>query len=151
CETRLAAILEIRAMERVDITTAKAVSFVCQKFQISARSVYYWQELIDGLDREDWLAALAPSFASTAERSECHPEAWSFLKSDFLRPEAPAFTECYRRMVDAARIKEWTPIASERSLRRRLNGEVSRAVQTLARKGKDKAKALYPAQRRVRS
>ncbi|WP_430779568.1 transposase domain-containing protein [Allorhizobium undicola] len=121
------------------------------------KSAYYeWKALTEGLDREDWLAALAPSFSPAvdgvvAEMADCHPEAWKVLKSDYLRPEKPAFSECYRRMMAVAKREKWEPIPSERSLRRRFEREVGKAVTLLKRGGKDKAKALHPPQRRSRS
>jgi hypothetical protein len=54
-------------------------------------------------------------------------------------------------MEKAAKKEGWVPIASERALRRRLDAEVPKAVQVLARMGKDKAKTLFPAQRRTRA
>ncbi|XKM42798.1 transposase domain-containing protein [Rhizobium ruizarguesonis] len=107
--------------------------------------------MVSGIDRQDWLAALAPSYKAERARSECHPKAWEYIKSDYLRPEAPKFSACYRRLLVAAHKEDWSPIPHERSLRRRLDAEVSEAVQKLARKGRETAKGLYPAQRRTRS
>jgi NAD(P)-dependent dehydrogenase (short-subunit alcohol dehydrogenase family) len=45
----------------------------------------------------------------------------------------------------------WSPVPPERTLRRRIEREIPAAVRALARKGKDKAKTLYPAQRRTRA
>ena len=45
----------------------------------------------------------------------------------------------------------WSPVPNEQSLRRRFKDEVPQSVVTMARKGKDAAKGLYPAQRRDRS
>ncbi|WP_273792404.1 transposase domain-containing protein [Brucella anthropi] len=128
-----------------------ALELARAQFKVGLRSLYSWWSLVDGFDRCDWLAALAPSFASNVQRSECHPDAWEFLTSDYLRPEKPSFSACYRRMEKVARKNNWHPIPHERALRRRLDAEVAKAVQTLAREGKDKAKTLYPAQRRTRS
>ncbi|WP_236762481.1 transposase domain-containing protein [Agrobacterium tumefaciens] len=111
-------------------------------------------ESVEGHSRQDWLAALAPSFSGSAtgevaEVNPCHPEAWKILKSDFLRPERPSFSACYRRMLMVARDQNLSPIPSERSLRRRLDAEVPKAAQIIAREGKDKAKQLFPAQKRT--
>ncbi len=54
-------------------------------------------------------------------------------------------------MIEASKIKDWQPIPSESALRRRLEIEVSKAVIVLTREGKEKAKQLYPAQRRTRA
>ncbi|WP_245297341.1 DNA-binding domain-containing protein [Rhizobium oryziradicis] len=53
------------------------------------KSAYYdWKALTNGLDREDWLAALAPSFSPAVDgvvpdMADIHPDAWMFLKSDY--------------------------------------------------------------------
>ncbi len=79
------------------------------------------------------------------------PGSWDILKSDYLRPERPTFSACYRRVVKLAKAKKWSPIPTERALRRRFDHEVPEAVQIAAREGREKAKALYPAQRRSRA
>lgn len=151
CETRLKALSEVEDLCSAGLTRSAAITVAANKAGFAIRSLYNWSSLTAGHDRADWLAALAPSFASTAERSDCDARAWDFLKSDYLRVEEPTFSSCYRRMVKTARKERWSPIASERALRRRLDAEVPKAVQALARKGKDKAKTLYPAQRRTRA
>ncbi len=110
-----------------------------------------WRNKTANVERSDRLPALADGYKPTAQFSECHPDAWAALKSDYLRPEKPSFSACYRRIKDAAPAHGWEPIPNAQSLRRRLKDEVSEAVVTLARKGREKAKTLYPAQRRDRS
>ncbi|MFD1792108.1 transposase domain-containing protein [Ochrobactrum teleogrylli] len=152
CERRLEALRF--ADELISLSGLKvnvAMELARSRFNVGIRSLYSWWSLVEGCDRSDWLAALAPSFASNAQRSECHDEAWDFLTSDYLRPERPSFSACYRRMVKVAAKRNWSPVPSERALRRRLDAEVTDAVQTLAREGKEKAKTLYPAQRRTRT
>lgn len=151
CEERLKVLNFAADMQAGGMGATAAMTIAARRYEISPRTLFNWQELTRGYDRADWLAALAPAFGKTAERSECHDKAWEFIKSDFLRPEKPAFTACYRRLCQAAKKHGWEPIPSERSLRRRFDAEVSKAVQLLARSGKEKAKALYPAQRRTRS
>lgn len=71
--------------------------------------------------------------------------------SDYLRPSLPAFSVCYRRMITVVREKGWEPIPSERTLRRRFERQISKAVVIFARNGEEKAKKLYLAQRRDHS
>lgn len=156
CETRfkvLQRVEELAGLKGLSRTAAVAVATADAKVQKSA--YYEWRKACDGYDPEDWLAALAPSSPSAdgiaAQFTDCHAEAWTFLVSDYLRPEKPAFSACFRRMEKVAKKEGWTPIPSERSLRRRLEAEVPKAVQVVAREGKAKAKTLYPAQRRTRS
>lgn len=121
------------------------------------RATYYeWRKMCEGFAREDWIAALTPSFSPAVngvvpERAECHPKAWEYLTSDYLRTDKPRFSACYRRMETEAKKHGWAPIPSERTLRRRLDLEVPKSAQVLAREGKEEAKKLFPAQRRSRA
>lgn len=151
CEARLALVLEIMRLTSAGVQTLAAISMAAKGRSVSRRTYYNWLSMVEGVDRQDWLAALAPSFSGDRARSDCDQRAWEYLTSDYLRDEAPKFSSCYRRMVKAAEKEGWSPIPHERSLRRRLDAEVSEAVQKLARKGKEKAKGLYPAQRRTRT
>lgn len=153
CKVRLAVLLEVADMRASGISMRHAVAHACRKAEIAPATYYEWRKLTDGHSRQDWLAALAPSFASSAdgevaEIGACHPDAWNILKSDFLRPERPSFSSCYRRMMMVAQDQKLEPIPSERSLRRRLDLEVPKAAQIMARDGKDKAKQLFPSQQR---
>ncbi|RVK13464.1 transposase domain-containing protein [Sinorhizobium meliloti] len=156
CEERLKVINRVEQLVRdrgLNRTAAIGVATLDAGIQKSA--YYEWRKATEGVDPEDWLAALAPASPSAdgaiPQVVECHPDAWDFLKSDYLRPEKPGFSACYRRMMEAARLHGWAPIPSERSLRRRLEADVPKAIQVLTREGKDRAKTLYPAQRRSRA
>lgn len=154
CKTRFAVLTEVEELRASGISMKHAVAHVTRRADIVPATYYEWRKMVEGHSRQDWLAALAPAFAGsasgeTAEVTPCHPEAWKILKSDFLRPERPSFSACYRRMMMVARDQNLSPIPSERSLRRRLDAEVPKAAQIIAREGKDKAKQLFPAQKRT--
>lgn len=151
CEARLKVLLRVEELVEFGLARTAAVALAAHEAGVVARSVFNWRELTRGLDRADWLAALSPSFSSSKTVAECHADAWEYLKSDYLRPGKSAFSACYRRMEKVAKREGWQPIPSERCLRRRFEAEVSKAVVTLKRSGKDKARTLYPAQRRSRA
>lgn len=153
CEKRLEILTFIDELLAVgaaaDMTSA--VLIAVRRYGVSRASIYNWRAQLHHLPRADWLPALAPSSTASKQPSACSQEAWEFLTADYLRPERPSFSACYRRMVKVAKKNKWTPVPSERALRRRLDAEVPAEVQTLARDGKEKAKTLYPAQRRSRA
>jgi transposase InsO family protein len=149
-EAHLKAVQDFMRMCAEGMSTQVAAAIIAQREGVSVRTVYYWQETVVLHPRTDWLAALAPSYGSVKGWADCHPQIWDCIKSDFLRPEKPSFSACYRRVKAAAEQHGWAPLPSERALRRRLDSEVPEAVQVLARSGKDKAKTLFPAQRRTR-
>jgi len=150
CARRLAVLDAAEVGRAAGLSEVAAVARAAREHGVAARTVHRWRKAIAGLDRADWLPALAPAYRGKNERATCHRQAWEALKSDYLRPEAPTFSSCYRRVKRAAAEHGWTPLPGERALRRRFEAEVPEAVRTLAREGRDTAKALYPAQRRTR-
>lgn len=148
CEKRLKAVCAVDDHVRAGLARTAAVAIVAAERDVSPRALRMWLQRIDGVARADWLPALADGYRATAKAGDCHPDAWAALKSDYLRPEGPRFSACYRRMAEAAKENGWSPVPNERALRRRLNAEVPRAVQIAARDGPEALNALYPAQRR---
>mgnify|MGYP001566430216 CR=1 FL=1 len=59
------------------------------------------------------------------DRAPCHPEAYSYLLSAQLSPTMPPFAVSYRQMLRLADTHGWSPLPSERSLRRRLAVDLS--------------------------
>ena len=152
---RLAALVAFDEARAGGANKGQAIALAMAKSGASRRTIYEWQALVAGVDRSDWLAALAPAYgvdrSGARDGSDCHPEAWAALKADYLRLEGSCFSECYRRVASAGKRRGWAPIPSERTLRRRLDQEVPKAAQLIARKGEDAAKTLYPAQERSRA
>ncbi|WP_317993162.1 transposase domain-containing protein [Bartonella gliris] len=153
CEERLKALCFWEDLLHAGMGVHDAASLSAVQFGVSRMSLFNWRQMVEGYERPDWLAALAPCYGeeNVSQFAPCHEGAWEILCSDYLRPSRPAFSACYRRMVSVAQEKGWEPIPSERALRRRFKAQVSKAVVVLAREGEEKARKLYPAQRRDRS
>ena len=151
CERRLKVVDAVDELMRGGMAETASITYIAKQYDVASRSIRSWRKKVAHVDRADRLPALADSYKQTSRFSECHPDAWAALKSDFLRPEKPSFSACYRRVKEAAEEHGWYPIPNAQSLRRRFKEEVPEAVVTLAREGRDKAKTLYPAQRRDRS
>lgn len=154
CKRRLEVLAEVDRLVAAGIRTSNAVAGLQQTHGVARASYYEWRKLVEGHARQDWLAALAPSTSKKAlgiatEEAEVHPMAWDVLTADFLRPEGPAFSACYRRMVKVAKANGWEPIPHERTLRRHIDQKIPKAVQILSRKGKEEARKLIPAQQRT--
>ncbi|WP_273722016.1 transposase domain-containing protein [Bartonella sp. ML71XJBT] len=153
CEERLKALCFWEDLLHAGMGVHDGASLCAVQFGVSRMSLFNWRQMVEGYERPDWLAALAPCYGeeNVSQFAPCHEGAWEVLCSDYLRASRPAFSACYRRMVSVAREKGWEPIPSERALRRRFKAQVSKAVVVLAREGEETAKKLYPAQRRDRS
>lgn len=153
CEDRLKVLRRVEELTVLGISREQAITVATHDADVQKSAYYEWRKLVENLDEEDWLAALAPNYVVSADPkfADCHPKAWEILKSDFLRLEKPKFSACYRRMKKVADRDGLEPIPSERALRRRFEAEVSKAAVSLKRDGREKARGLHPAQRRSRT
>lgn len=125
-----------------------AVDAVARMEGVSARSIWNWLSLIEGVRRDDRLPYLAPRHRAAKRketRDEVDPDFMDWLKSDYLRLARPSFATCYRRAVRIAQSKGWA-IAPEHTMRRRYKEQVSRPTEVLARYGLDRLKRMFPAQ-----
>lgn len=150
CEERLTTLQTYLDYRKKKHTKTASIVLTSQHRGVGERTIHDWLRMVEGHKRSDWLAALVPNYTKTAKRTDCNPEAYELLKSDFLRPEKPSFSACYRRMFDFAKEKKLSPIPNERALRRHFNEDVPRSAQILARSGRDTAETLFPPQRRTR-
>ena len=151
CRRRLDCLTAIADFTKLGVSETAALAQASSQFSVSKATIFNWKKLVRGHQRADWLAALAPSYVATAAHTDCHPNFWDAVTSDWLRPECPTLSACYRRARKVASNNGWLPIPCESSIRRRIEAEVPAGVITLARQGKDRAKTLYPAQQRTRS
>lgn len=148
-EARLLVIQKVEALEAA-IGRFLAVDQVAKMGDAGARTIWSWFAMIEGVASHDRLAYLAPRNRAAEARpraKECAPEFFDVLKSDFLRLEAPPFTDCYRRAMRVAKDKGLDTLP-ERTMRRHLDAQVSRVTQVLARQGVDAVKRLFPSQTR---
>lgn len=147
---RLMALEEVAALKRGGMSKNNAVCAVARARGIGKSAVYNWFALVRGLDRADWLPALAPKHTGRTKTADCDPRAWEFLKADYLRLAQPSFETCYQRLVMAAGEHGWS-IPASRTLARRIENEIARPVRVLMREGYDALNQLYPPQERDRS
>ncbi len=149
-KARLDVLLSVLALEKGGMPKNVAVQIVGSQQGVSNRSIYNWFAMTHGRGREDWLATLVPHNPGRVVKAKCHPEAWKFIRTDYLRAERPTFNSCYRRLERAAAAQGWE-IPSERTLKRRMNALPDAAV-ILGRYGAEQWKQeCYPAQERDRS
>lgn len=145
---RAAALRAVDILEGEGASRTLAMMLVAHEQRVALRSLYRWADAVVGLDRADWMPALAPNHAGGRGPAECSPDAWDALCADFLRPSRPAFADCYRRLVRLAAQEGWT-IPAERTLHRRMMA-LPEAQRVLRRDGVDALRRMLPAQRRDR-
>ncbi len=100
------------------------------------------------VDRSDYAAALAPRYAGCQEYAEMSPEAWDWIKADWLRPEQPSVAAVYRRVKSIAVERGWA-LPSLATTARRLEA-LPWQVRVLARDGEEALKRMLPHITRVK-
>ena len=146
---RLEALDTVRTLVGSGVGKLYAMQNVATKFQVGVSTLAGWETLVRGVIRAHWLPYLAPRHAGRAGGAECDDAAWDFIRSDYLRAEAPTFTACYRRLERAAGKHGWT-IPAERTLQRRMEA-LPEGVRVLAREGTEALKRMVlPSQERDR-
>lgn len=127
-----------------------AIDVVARRDGASAASITRYCKAVEGHDRSDWLAALVPHHTGGLRRVDCDPRAWDWLVADYMRQSEPCFQACHERMMREAKEHGWGPIPSAKTLKRRIDEEISPISKILLRKGPKALERFYPAQRRSR-
>ena len=116
----------------------------------SVASLIRWAKTVAAADVSHRLALLLPSWTGRTAAVEIPTEAWDMFKADYLRLEAPSASSCYDRLARVAKVNGWV-LPSLKTFQRRVEAELPRAVQILAREGQQALERAFPAQERDRS
>lgn len=150
---RLLILQKVEALEPV-LGRDHAVREIARESGQGARTIWNWLGMIEGVRSDDRLPYLADRRSDAAARAvaitECDPEFFDLIKSDYLSLRHPSFSSVYRRQLRVAQAKGLA-VLPERTMRRRLDAAVSPVTQVLLRKGIDAVKRLYPTQVRDKS
>lgn len=146
-QQRLAIINEIELHCRAGATKSAAVARAAIAHDVGASTIYEWLKFIRGVERGDWLPALATNRKGGGKKIEVDPQLWEIIKSDWLRPEEPPFAACYEEAERIAKDRGLT-LPHPRTLLRRLKAEVPRSVQIMGRKGAKQLERHVPEIRR---
>ena len=146
-ERRLAIINAIELHCGAGATKTAAVARAAIAHGIGAATIWDWLREVRGVPRGDWLPALATNRKGGGKKAEIDPDLWELLKSNWLRPEEPPFSACMLRIEEIARDRGLA-LPSPRTLLRRLQREVPRSVQIMARKGTEALERHIPDARR---
>lgn len=149
--TRLAILQQVEALEPVQgMGRHMAVQAVARASGVGARTIWSWFAMIEGVRADDRLPHIAPRHMAAVKPSrfiELDPDFCMAIKGAWLRQGEPAFSDCYRKCVMAAKEQGWA-IAPERTMQRYVDRSVSKPTQILLRKGIDAVKRMYPVQTR---
>jgi len=146
-QRRLAIINAIHTHCSTGVKITAAVPIAAAEHGIGASTIFGWLKQVRGVERSDWLPTLADNRKGGGRKVEVDAEIWEHLKSNWLRPEEPPFAACLLRAQEMAAARGLT-LPSSRTLLRRLQREVPRSVQIMARKGTEALERHIPEARR---
>lgn len=145
---RMATIMQIETYENAGLTRSAAVATVAATSAIGASTLWSWFALIEGVASSDRLPYLAPRRTGGGASADIDPDFWQVLISDYLRPEKPTFTSCYRRAVRDFAAPRGLIVPIERTVRRKFEREIDGRLVTLKREGAEALRRTLPAQER---
>ena len=146
---RLGALQAIDALEDVGMTRSAAVASVAAREGVGSSTLWSWIALVDGVDRGDRLAFLAPRRGGGGAEAAVDADLWTVLLSDYLRPEQPTFSSCYWRVLKGFAEPRGLTMPAERTLRRKLDRDVDPRVVVARREGAEALRRMLPPQQRT--
>lgn len=148
---RLVIIQQVEALE-APMGKNLAVETAAAGGSASARTIWNWIGMVEGIDLADRLPYLAPRHRAAAPKREhaaCSPEFLMRLKAAYMRP-GPSFRASYEDVVDVCNGNGWD-VMSEVSARRWFKKNVPLVSLVFAREGEAGLARCFPPQIRDRS
>lgn len=160
-QRRLEIIQRVETLMRGGLLKSRAVDEVVAQARREARAggdvdtfsvsaLNSWFARIAGVQAGDRLAYLAPDYAGRTAVVSVDPELMDIYKADFLRLSQPTHAACYGRLTRIADVRGLS-LPSPKTIQRRLEAEVPRPLQILAREGAAAADHSFPHRTRDRT
>ncbi len=146
---RAAAALAVQRLVDEGSTIVAALNGIARARSISVTTLRNWYLRVRNLPQADWAVTLASRRGGLhKDPAVFSPEAWDYIKADYLRPEQPCLNACYLRLLRVAKDKDWQ-IPSYRTVARRIDALPWEMV-ALARQGEDALLRRLPVMTRTR-
>lgn len=149
---RLKVIQQVEAEVALGQTKFLAVALICLRESVSEKTVWNWFAMIEGVERHDRLAYLAPRNRAAPKRAKTapmSPEFFERLKAAYLRLEEPTLAASYEIAVKLSKANGWA-YPSLRTAERYI-AEIPRVTRVFARQGYHGLSKCFPPQIRDRS
>lgn len=144
---RLTVLTAVETLVENGIGRVAAVEMVGADAETSPATIRRWVAMVKGVERRNWLPALAPRYVGKTDRAECDPRAWDWYLGQFLTRRAPSHADTYRRLEDIAAVEGWV-IPSGKTLERRVETDIDPLTVVLMREGMEALTRRLPKQRR---
>lgn len=83
CQRRLQVLNKVERLVEAGLSRTAAMNIISDEVSVSFNTLVNWFGKVKNSARTDWLPLLAPSYKKTASRVDCHPDAYTALKSDY--------------------------------------------------------------------
>lgn len=143
---RMEMVVTFADLSRVETAKTELYAAVAKQFGESTSSVRRAWKLVRGLDRRDWLPALAPQYRGCQVAGEISEDVKAYIWGEYFSTTKPHLMPIYRRAKRLAEEKEWT-LPSRWTVARLIDAE-PRWFHVMTREGRAALEALYPAQQR---
>lgn len=144
---RLTVLTAVETLVENGIGRVAAVEMVGADADASPATIRRWVAMVKGVERRNWLPALAPRYVGKTDRAECDPRAWDWYLGQFLTRRGPSHADTYRRLEDIAAVEGWV-IPSGKTLERRVETDIDPLTVVLMREGMEALTRRLPKQRR---
>ena len=151
CQYRLRYLVALHELREEGNSHNKALALVTEEAGAPSKSsLNRWWAKVRPYPMSVWLPLLTSGHWGAYRTAPFDQAAWESFCDDYLRPEAPAFTSCYRRLLAKAEQEGWS-VPSASAVRVRYLREIPAAASKLARQGAKEAERMFPAQTRDKS
>lgn len=148
-QKRLDAVSEVHLLHgQMKVAKGIAVREVAAKNTVSQATLWNWCKAIIGVERKDWLPALAPRRKGGGKVADIPDELWQLFKSDWLRLSQPPIAASYKVTKRRAKALGVT-LPSVRAFQRRIEREIDPYVVILMREGREALERHVPSIRRT--
>lgn len=145
---RNAILAEIDAAVFAGTGKTAATAEAARRHGVSARAIASWFAAVHNVPAADRLPHLAPSYKGGGKEVEIDAEAWRILKTDYLRPEKPAFAACYHRLKEDYADPRGIELPDMKTMKRRLDRQIRPTLRKAKREGREALRRSVPPQRR---
>ena len=146
--SRVAILAQIDGLVATGVTKTSAIATVAEWRNVSVRAIASWLAAVRDVALADRLPFLAPGYKGGGKEVAIDPECLRILKTDYLRPEKPAFTACYNRLQEDYARPRGIVLPDASTLRRRLDKEIRPTLKKAKRQGREALRRSVPPQRR---
>lgn len=115
----------------------KAIDAVASQAGISGDTIRGWYDMVKGVERQHWLAALTPRWTGVKEPTAAIDQrARDWYLTHYLSRRPPTHAETYRRLEEISKAEGWA-IPSARTMIRMVERDIDPRTLVLAREGEE--------------